>query len=412
LTSLRDHVPARVAGVTSHRATVRAPAVWWRTPAWICLGAGIGLSLIGIDAIDIAGRLEPSDALRLAPIATRQAIFLGIGLVAAGIVALPPYRLIGKLAVPGMGVMLGLLVFLLIPMVPAWLVAPRNGTRGWINMGVVDFQPAEIAKIAYVLVVARYLRFRTEHRELIGLLPLGMLTAIPVGLITLQPDLGTASLFVPSLFAILLAAGARLRHLAIIVVAASLAAPAMYPLLKPHQKERIVALVHQMRGDESLDHDSNFQPAAAQRLAGAGQLDGMPDERSRSLVYFNRLPEAHNDMVFAVIVNRHGLLGGLAVMGLYVAWMLGAVLTAARCKEPFGRLVVVGLSAFIAAQSVVNIGMNIGVLPIIGVTLPFVSYGGSSMLASWFMTGLIVSVGVHRSRQPHRPSFEFEEGHE
>lgn len=403
---LRDELATLIRGTANARTPVRE-ALHPGTPAWICVLAGALLSLIGLYAIDVATALDPAESANLSRLAMRQLIFLGVGVLAAFTVALPHYRLLGQVSTPAFLILLGLLVFLLVPFVPTALVTPRNGARAWINLGVADFQPSELCKIAFVLVIARYLRFRREHRDFIGLIPLGIITAIPVGLITLQPDLGTAMLFVPSLFAMLLAAGARVRHLGIIVLCAALAAPAVYPVLRPHQRARLDAMWQQIRGDESLNHDINFQPSTAQRLVGAGGLEGNDDERARALVYFNGLPEAQNDMVFAVLVNRFGLAGGILVLALYAAWMLGAVLTAASCREPFGRLIVVGLAAFIGAQTIVNIGMNIGLMPIIGVTLPFVSYGGSSMLASWLMTGLVFSVGLHWPPPPYRPSFEY-----
>jgi rod shape determining protein RodA len=207
----------------------------------------------------------------------------------------------------------------------------------------------------------------------------------------------------------LLAAGARLRHLCIVVVAAGLAAPAVYPFLLPHQKSRIIGLVHQIQGDRQGAFDNNYQSFTAQTLAGSGGLAGSTDPHARALVRFNRLPERHNDMIFAVVIARFGLLGGLAVLSIYFLWILGALLTAGYCKDPFGRLVAVGLCGFITAQVVVNIGMNIGLLPIIGITLPFLSYGGSSLLTVWIMTGLILNIGLRKPVPPFRPSFEYDE---
>ena len=333
-----------------------------------------------------------------------------IGLMAAMVAALPHFRLISLFSYPLLVVMIGLLIFLLIPIVPKSLVTPRNGTRGWIDLGPMDFQPSELTKVIYVLVVARYLRWRSSHREFTGLIVPALITAVPLALITLQPDLGTASLFVPSLLAMLIAAGCRLRHIGIVCLAAVLAGPAAYPLLKPHQKTRIVGLIKQFQGDESSASDINFQAYTAQTLIGAGGVAGTGDERSRSLVHFNRLPERHNDTVFAVIVNRFGFFGGLVVLGLYGVWLLGAVLVSAGHREPQARLIGVGLAAFVLTQVVVNAGMNMGVLPIIGITLPFLSYGGSSLVTMWLMTGLVMNVGLHPARPPYRQSFEYDDG--
>jgi cell division protein FtsW (lipid II flippase) len=322
---------------------------------------------------------------------------------------LPHYRFIRLVAWPAMWVCLGLLVFLLIPQVPSWLVTPRNGARAWINLGPVDFQPAEVAKIAFIMVVANYLRYRKNHRTIVGLIPIGLIAFVPVTLIMLQPDLGMAILFVPTLFAMLVAAGAKLSHLSIVVVIAMCAAPAAYPLLKPHQKQRLLGLVHMMQESNVGADGINFQSLTARTLTGAGGVVGHPDAKARSLIKFNRLPERHNDMIYAVIVLRFGMVGGLAVLGLYLLWFAGALLTAAVCRDPFGRLVVVGCATIIAAQMFINVGMNIGIVPIIGLTLPFVSYGGSSMLTVWVMTGLVVNIAMRRPPRLARPSFEFDE---
>lgn len=393
-----------IRGSASSRDTIRE-SVRLVNASWLCVLAGLGLTLIGVYAIDIAQNLDQGGDM--AGVAWRQVVFATIGMLAATVIALPHYRVLSLFAWPLMIVVIGLLVFLFLPFVPSSIVRPRNGARAWIDLGVTDFQPSEIAKIAYVFVVARYLRFRTQHRRFRGLIVPGLLAVPPVVLITLQPDLGTASLFIPSLFAMLIAAGARLRHLVLIVVAAMAAGPLAYPALQDHQKTRIVGLLEQFRGNEASAQDINFQSFTAQRLIGAGQVGGVGDEASRALVYYNGLPEQHNDMIFAVVVNRFGLLGALAVLGLYLVWIAGALMVAASCKEPFGRLLVVGLAGFIAAQVVVNVGMNVGLLPIIGITLPFVSYGGSSMLTVWLMTGLIANVALHRPRPPYRHSFEY-----
>ncbi|MEM9373955.1 MAG: FtsW/RodA/SpoVE family cell cycle protein, partial [Planctomycetota bacterium] len=323
------------------------------------------------------------------------------------VIAAPHYRFVGLFSWPVYIVCIALLVMLLLPVVPTWLVRPRNGARAWINLGLMDFQPSEVTKIAFVLLVSRYLRFRSQHRRLKGLIVPGLFAAVPVALITVQPDLGTASLFVPALFAVLIAAGARLRHLTLIVVCAALSAPAVYPFLEDHQKTRIVGLLKQFQGDTTTAQDINFQSMTAQRLIGAGELAGRGDTAARALVHYNRLPEAHNDMVFAVVVNRFGMVGGLGVMALYLLWVAGAWLVAATCRDPLGRLIAAGLPAFIGAQAVINIGMNLGVLPIIGITLPFVSYGGTSLVTCWLMTGLVVNVALHKPRPPFRASFEY-----
>lgn len=382
-----------------------------RHAGWFCLAAALGLSAIGIYAIDLSERFDPAhpgDAgMDLSFLAVKQLIFACAGLIAALVILLPDPKHIRAVAWPAMGVSVMLLVFLLIPAVPSWLVSPRNGVRGWINLGPIDFQPGELARIAFVLAAAEWLRHSRRHRTMIGLIPPAAITAVPVGLIFLQPDLGLASLFVPAIFAMLVAAGARLKHLMLVVLVAMAAAPAAYPFLKPYQKQRIIGLLGQLRGEQSMADDINYQALTAQMLVGAGGTAGYDDAKARAVIRYAQLPERHNDMILAVIIARFGLPGGLVLVALYLLWLTGAFLTAATTKDPFARLVCVGLSAFIATQVIINLGMVVGVLPIVGLTLPFVSYGGSSMLSVWIMTGLIFSFAMRRPPRLARQSFEF-----
>lgn len=405
MTALRTFDLGRRTDRWTTRAASAALQSW---PAWIAVLCALALSILGIYAIDVAETLRPTPGeSALSSAALRQLAFLVVAIAGAAIVALPHYRTLGYASWFLLGAAILLLLFLLLPFVPASIVRVRNGARSWIDVGPVDIQPAELAKIAYVIALAWYLRYRENHRTLRGLLPPAILTAIPVGLITLQPDLGSALLFIPALFAVLVAAGARLKHLALIVCLAALAAPASYPLLKPHQQARIVGLIKQVQGDTSRDQDINMQPVTAQRLIGAGGLSGVGDEKARVLLHYNALPERHNDMIYAVIVNRFGLLGGVTLLALYFTWIAAALLVAARCRDAFGRLIAVGVTGFIAAQVVVNVGMNVGLLPVIGVTLPFVSHGGSSMVAVWLMTGLLASVAMRQPPMSLRKPFEW-----
>jgi rod shape determining protein RodA len=385
----------------SARAITR-PRLAMLNPASISVAAALALTLIGITTIALT---EPA-------LAMRQGALLVIGLTAAAVAAAPHYAIARHFSYPLLACTIVLLAFVLIPFVPEAIVRPRNGSRRWINLGVTDFQPSEIAKIAFILSLATYLRFRDNYRRLFGLIPPFVLTFIPMSLILVEPDLGTSLLFLPTLFAMLIAAGAKKRHIALIVAMGLLSAPAMYPLLQPYQKDRIHAMLHQIAGDTSMSQTTGYQGDRAITLIGAGGVTGAGAQAARDLVVYNHLPEEHNDMIFAVVGARWGLLGGVMVIGLYVLFILGGMLTAAACRDPFGRLVAVGIVAVVFAQMTVNIGMTIGLLPITGMTLPFVSYGGSSLVVTWMMTGLLYGIALRRPRYLERPSFEFADAKE
>lgn len=365
---------------------------------WVCVVPALLLSMIGISNI---GLTEPG-------LAMRQIVFLGIGVCAAGLIAVPHFRWAQRLSYPFMLVVLALLVFVLIPFVPEILVRPRNGARRWINIFITDLQPSELAKIAYVLVLASYLRLRPSYRTLLGLLLPLALTFLPLGLILIEPDLGTAMLFLPTFFAMVIAAGAKLWHIALIIILGVASVPVLYPALQPHQKARIEAMFAQMRGDDRHADDIGYQGDRAVMLVGSGGITGVGAEHARDLIVHNHLPEEHNDMIFAVITCRWGLLGALITWGLFLMLCCGSLLVAGLSKDPFGRLVAVGFPALVFSQVAINTGMTIGVLPITGMTLPFVSYGGSSLVVSWLMIGLLLNIAMRRPQHFWRESFEFD----
>jgi cell division protein FtsW (lipid II flippase) len=355
------------------------------TPAWFCVAAAVFLSLIGITAI---GTTRPE-------LAGRQGIFLVIGLVAAAITTLVPPRALRNLSWIFLAIAVALLVFVLLPFVPKSIVTPRNGSRAWINLGFSDFQPSELAKIAFILCVAQWYALQGSPRSIRALVVPTGLAGVLVGLIVLEPDLGSALLFAPTFAAMTIVAGVRLRYLAIALLAAGIAAPLGYVVaLKPYQQARIDAIVAQVRGDDRFESTIGFQGWRAMRLVGAGGVTGNDAARARALIEFNRLPEEHNDMVFAVVSCRFGLLGAGAVLLAHALYAFGAFAMAMLARDGFTKLVAVGIGALVFAQMTVNIGMTIGLLPITGVTLPFTSYGGSSLVSCWILTGLLLGIGI------------------
>ena len=367
------------------------------TPAWLCVGAALFLSLVGISAI---GTTRPE-------LATRQAVFLAVGLAAAALVTVVPPRSMRVLCWAVLAVSVGLLVFVLLPFVPKSLVTPRNGARAWINMGAADFQPSELAKIAFILCLSQWYALQGSPRTLAALAVPAALAGGLVGLIVLEPDLGSALLFAPTFLAITIVAGVRLRFVWLTLLAAAVIAPLGYLVaLKPYQRARIDAIVAQVKGDDRYETTIGFQGWRAMRLVGAGGVLGNDRERARALVEFNKLPEEHNDMVFAVVACRFGLVGAAAVLAAYGLFAFGAFSMAMLARDGFTKLVAVGIGALLFAQMTVNIGMTIGLLPITGVTLPFTSYGGSSLLSCWALTGILLSIGIRPPSGAEKDPFD------
>jgi len=376
---------------------------------WYTLAAAIALSWIGVLAIQT---VKPGEA------AQQARLWLPVALAVAAMCVVPRPRWIGHLSYPLFVAVLIVLVLMALPFMPRSIVPVRNGARAWISIKSITLQPSELAKVLFVLSMAWYLRYRRSYRTLVGLLVPFFIMFVPVFLILKQPDLGTALLFAPTLFVMLVAAGAKLRHMGMLLglvvvmiglnVAIVLWAPDSMQLLRPHQKARIESMVSLMRGDTRFIKTTAYQQDKAMTLVSSGGLTGYGAERSATIVKFNSLPHAHNDMIFAVICNRWGAVGALGMLSLYVV-LVGSMLTvAARSKDPLARLACVGFAGMIFTQVVINVGMNLGLVPITGITLPFISYGGSSLVATFIMVGLTLNFASRRPAMLARPSFEFD----
>lgn len=378
-------------------------------PGWYALIAAVILAWLGISAIET---VSPGHAQ------VQSTRWLPVALVAMVLMLIPTPRWIGHMAYPVMIVAILLLIFVILPGVPRSIVPVRNGSTAWINLGFMSFQPSEMAKVGFVLALAWYLRFRDNHRSLLGLLvPFGIMF-LPVILILKEPDLGSALLFAPTLFVMLVAAGAKLRHLGSIlgisaaivgiVGVVTLYAPDSFQVLKSHQQDRIRAMYFDMIGDDRMAQAEGYQQMVAKRMVAAGGTTGYGLARSATIIDYNDLPFDYNDMIFPVIVNRWGIFGGLGVMALYGVLVTSILLVAARSKDPFARMTCVGFAGMIFTQASINIGMTVGLMPITGITLPLISYGGSSMLFTFIMVGLVINFAARRPQMLARPSFEFD----
>jgi rod shape determining protein RodA len=264
--------------------------------------------------------------------------------------------------------------------------------------------------------LAWYLRYRTNYRTLAGLIrPLG-LTLLPMFLILKEPDLGTVLLLLPVFFAMLLVAGAKRRHLAGLLMMCVLAAPALYYAMHDYQRMRVLGAVLQAEAARAwlLAHpkalsvlqvtpaqvaqwqrDEGYQLDRSKATLATGGVTGVRDADADCMQY-GFLPEWHTDFIFAVVGHRWGLVGCGLVLACYGVILAGGCRIAAATNEPFGRLLAVGAVVLLTTQAMINVGMAIGLWPVAGITLPFVSYGGSSLTASGAIMGLLLSVGLRK----------------
>lgn len=300
--------------------------------------------------------------------------------------------------------MLSLLVidrFIDMPFIPV-----KRLTRRWIEFGAIRLQPSEFMKPAIILALARYLRYRKNYREWRGLIAPLAATLLPMGLIHFQPDLGTLLMLLPVLFAMLFVAGARLRHLLTVVLLGLVTLPVFYAVgMQEYQRNRIDVLLRQNDPDEDWQRNQGFQLRQSKIALGTGGLWGQ-GWRQGMFTEYDLLPERQNDFIFALIGHQWGLLGCALVILAYAVIVLYAVEVSTATNDPFGRLVAVGVMVMIAVQAILNAYMTIGLAPITGMTLPFVSAGGSSLWANFVGLGLLLSVAQRRPMLIAHPPFE------
>jgi rod shape determining protein RodA len=283
------------------------------------------------------------------------------------------------------------LVLLLVLAVP--LVGQiGGGSRRWLRFGPVSVQPSEFLKLALVLVCARHFSLtppaRLGLRE--AMLPL-LLTAVPAAAILLQPDLGSAGLIVLVTLTMLVLGGVQLRWLALLASPVVVLAPFLWSGLKDYQQKRILTFL-----DPSQDPlGAGYHVIQSKIAVGSGMLWGKGFLQGTQN-HLSFLPEQHTDFIFSVFSEEWGLVGAAVLISLYLALLLRGTMIAGRARNRFGALLVIGVMTIIFWQVVINVGMVTGLMPVVGITLPMFSYGGSSMLCLLIGVGLVMNVSMRR----------------
>lgn len=350
----------------------------------------IALALLAIGWIAIAR----SEELREEAMATpgrylrQQAVFSVLAAAVMLTVPLWHYRVWMRWSYALFGLSLALLVIVLF--FPA-----VNGAHRWIRVGGVGVQPSEFAKVAFVLAMARYLMDRENYRRLGGLLaPLGI-AMLPVLLIFKEPDLGMSLVFLPVLMLMLFTAGARRSDLAKVFFVGLLAIPLLWTQMSHDQRSRVTSLWNQPSARERPTDRQRHLYQGKRMMALGGSWGSLLTEPATDDLAAYHLPEARNDFVFCVVGERLGLWGQAIVLALYGLLVWRGTAIAARTRDPFGRLVAAGIVAMFAIEAAINTGMTVGLLPITGLSLPLVSYGGSGLLAHGAALGLLLAIGGH-----------------
>jgi rod shape determining protein RodA len=324
-----------------------------------------------------------------APVWVMQAWIMGAGAVLALLVTLFDHRAYQRAAWVFYGLVIALLVLVF------FKGRVVMGARRWIGFGSLNLQPSELAKIAVIMALASWFHYDEDRRKTprgLGgmLIPLG-LTLLPAVLILRQPDLGTSLVVVAIGGTMLLFSRIRWRTLAALVTVAAIGASFAYPHLKPYQRKRVETFLNP-EGDAL---GAGYHAMQSKIAVGSGQAFGKGwGQGTQTMLSF--LPEQHTDFIFSVWAEEHGFVGSLVLLALYFWLIASGVDIAGNARDRFGHFLAVGVTAMLFWQMTVNIGMVTGVLPVVGVTLPLMSYGGSSVLSVFLGLGLLLNVAMRR----------------
>lgn len=368
---------------------VRNPASAWRHLDLTLLLSSLAIAGMGLLMVYSATRQKQESAgLDPAFFLKRQAVYLVLGLVAMAVVVLVDYRHLRDYAPVLFGVIILTLLLVISP-----LGTSRRGTQAWFQLGGFQFQPSEVAKVVLILALAAVCAGHRGELETPRLVAALGLAFVPMALIYAQPDLGTNMVFVGIVIAVLLVAGARPRHIAVLTLLGITAIALVVELgmLKDYQRDRLTAFLDPQSDSQRSSYNLRQSQIAiaAGGVAGRGLFQGTQTNLSF-------VPEQHTDFIFTAVGEELGFLGGLTLLGLFgvVTWRIWRAAVLAR--DQFGRLLCVGVLAMLVFQIFENVGMTMGITPITGIPLPFMSYGGSALMTTFLAVGLVLNVHMRR----------------
>jgi rod shape determining protein RodA len=355
----------------------------WRHFDFLLLGAVAALVIFGV-AIIRSATFEVESLVELVP---RQIIYAGAGLVMIFLLAWLDYRLWNSLAPAGYAIMILLLLALF------FIGLVRHGASRWIDVGVAELQPSEAGKILIILALARFLEGHRHELDRFKWVAYSMIyVGIPAVLIFLQPDLSTSILFAVLWLAMLWAAGLKLKHIGLFALVGLALPLLLWPFMQDYMRARVVQFIY-----PEVDAAAKYNVDQALISVGSGGLFGQGYGHA-SQVQLRFLRVRHTDFIFSTIAAQFGFVGATALIGV-MFFVVYRILRAARmARDTFGALLCYGVATMIFYQAAFNIGMNLNMLPVAGLPLPFISYGGSNLLTFLVGIGLVESV-VLRHKQ-------------
>ncbi len=346
------------------------------------IAAAVALAAVGMTAIASATAEQPARA----GMWKTQLVWLGIAALAAIVVIAVDYHVWAEFSLSLHGVTVALLVLVLL------FGKEVGGNRSWLAVGPVTFQPSEFAKWTTCLAIASFLAKRVHDRiRFVQALQLAAIIGVPMLLIARQPDFGTALTFVPIALAAVLLGGLRWRFVVLAMCVVALLAPVGWRHLKPYQKERILTVVDPGRDPSGI----GYQVRQSKIAVGSGRLTGKGLFKGTQ-TRLNFLPAQHTDFVLAVIAEELGFIGAAGVLSLFYYLLFRGLLAARSSQDRLGTFLSLLVVSWLTGQAAINIGMVLGLLPTIGVPLPFLSYGGTALISVMCGVGLIANVRGRR----------------
>jgi cell division protein FtsW (lipid II flippase) len=376
-------------------AALMFDADWFRRVPWSLAACTLALMALGLTGIARGDELAHAGEFF-----SKQVVWIILAVPAMLLATLVPYRVLRHQSYLWLTASVGLLILV-------YLFPAKWGSRRWIPLGFMNFQPSELAKLACILALARYLMYSENYRRFWGLAVPSLLMLVPMGLILKEPDLGTSLLFLPVLASMLFAAGARLKHLVLVACLGVAVSPVFWLGMSAEQKSRITTLFLQRDGGPTPKGDGYHLHQSKQVLALGGPFGSQFTGTAIDDPIAYHLPACRTDFVICMIGERWGLIGTLSVLVLYLVLFGRGLLAAAATREPFGRLLAVGIVTLLATQTIINVGMTVGLLPVTGITLPLVSYGGSSLLFTGLAIGLLMNIAMRPGYEISNEPFRF-----
>lgn len=345
------------------------------TTLLVVLGMLVLYSL-GIKAKQVSNQLDSS----------RQFIYAAVGLVLMVVAARNDYKVLRNYS--------GFLyVFMVVSLLAVeFFGATRLGATRWISLGPFQFQPSEMAKLILVIVLAKMYAQNFDYSDRIRVMLRSLAYTLPaIILVLIQPDLGTAIVLASIWLVMTLSTKVKKRYILAIVAVLLLAVPIVYPRLQPYQKQRIDTFINPAADPSGTGYNVNQAIIAVGSGGFFGQGLG-----SGSQSQGNFLPSSHTDFVFAVLAEKLGFLGALVCILLFVAVISRVIIDGNKAADRFGSLLCIGIATMFIVHVLINIGMNLGIMPVTGIPLPFISAGGTSIMISLISIGIVQSVYLRR----------------